>query len=51
MVPDIILLYESAIQEMKNTLTSSLLEYNVQVMTLATILLGHVSNNFLMQKL
>ncbi|XP_058796314.1 GPI ethanolamine phosphate transferase 2 isoform X2 [Phymastichus coffea] len=47
MVPDIILMYQSAIVEMKNTLTSSLLEYNVQAMTLATVLLGHILYIFL----
>ena len=36
-------MYESAMQEMKHTLTSSLLEYDVSAMTLATIFMGHVS--------
>lgn len=46
MVHDIVLMYESAIVEMKNTLTSNLLKYDVHTMTLATVFMVQVSVYF-----
>ncbi|XP_001607537.2 GPI ethanolamine phosphate transferase 2 [Nasonia vitripennis] len=42
MVDDIIIMYQSAIMDMKKRLTSNLLEYDVQVLTLAIIFMGQI---------
>lgn len=43
MVHDIIKMYESAMLDMKNKLTSNLFEYDIHTITLAIIFMTHVS--------